>query len=109
MPTGSKLLLGSATSDNTVTFTNAIDLAGTLQTVEIIGGPALIEGTLSGTISNGTLKVRGNQGALVLTGQTTANVVVDNALTGSTNFMNLLLARPGGNAIAGDLQIGANG
>ena len=107
VPTGSKLLFGSATADNTATLVNNLDLAGGARTVEIVNGPAATEGAISGTISNGTLVVRGPQGTLALTGQATANVIVDNSNAGSTNTMSLLLNRAGGNAIAGGLQIGA--
>lgn len=107
VPNGSKLLFGSAAGDNMATLTNNLDLAGATRTVEITNGPAAIEGALGGTVSNGTLNLRGNQGTLALTGQTTANVVVDNTLTGTTNLMNLVLNRSAGNALAGGLQIGA--
>ncbi len=107
VPTGSKLLFGSAAGDNTATLLNDIDLAGANRTVEIVGGAALVEGALAGTISNGTLTVRGTSGTLALTGQATADVVVDNSNAAGTNQMNLVLNRAGGNAIAGGLQIGA--
>lgn len=107
VPTGSKLLLGSTAADNTATLINNIDLAGADRTVEIVGGPAAIEGALAGTISNGTLTVRGTNGTLALTGQSTADVVVDNTNALSTNHINVVLNRAGGNAIAGGLRIGA--
>ncbi len=107
VPTGSKLLFGSSAADNTATLVNNLDLAGANRTVEVIGGPAAIEGALAGTVSNGTLTVRGTSGSLALTGQATADVVVDNSNAASTNIMNLLLNRAGGNAIAGGLRIGA--
>ena len=104
---GFKLLFGSAAGDNTATLTNNINLGGANRTVEIVAGTAAIEGALAGNISNGTLKLRGTNGTLALTGQSTADVVVDNSITASTNQMNLVLNRAGGNAIAGSLRIGA--
>ena len=107
VPTGSKLLFGSTAADNTATLVNNLDLAGANRTVEVIGGPAVIEGALAGTVSNGTLTVRGTNGSLALTGQATADVIVDNSNVASTSIMNLVLNRAGGNAIAGGLRIGA--
>ena len=104
---GLKLLFGSAAGDNTASLTNNINLGGANRTVEIVAGPAAIEGALAGNVSNGILTVRGTGGSLALTGQSTADVVVDNSNAAGTNIMNLVLNRAGGNAIAAGLQIGA--
>ena len=106
VPDGSSLLFGGPHSDSTARLVNPIDLAGGNRRFATQNGPATIEGELAGDITNGTATFAPGNGTIAVTGQIGGATVVDNTLTGSTNTMNVLLNRAGGNAIAGGLQIG---
>lgn len=77
---GTAFVLGAASSDGTVTFSNNIDLNGGDRTITVNNGSAATDAVLSGTLSNGTgLTVNGN--GTVLLGD-------DNSFTGTMSVVN---------------------
>lgn len=68
---GGKLLLGSTTADNTVTFTNNLDLLAGTRVVDVRNGSAIVEGRLSGVVSGAATLVKSGLGTLDLTGANT--------------------------------------
>ena len=64
---GSTLLLSHAAATGTVDFRNSLNLAGSVQTVQVNNGSAAIDAKLTGTLSNGGLTKTGT-GTLELTG-----------------------------------------
>lgn len=78
VPTGNALLLSSDYADNTVTLTNAIDLAGAVREVRVANGSAAVDGVLSGVLS-GT-------GGLNKTGSGTLELTANNTYTGATQI-----------------------
>lgn len=77
VPTGNALLLSSAYSDSTVTFTNAINLGNAAREVRVGNGSAAVDGTLSGILS-------GTGGGLNKTGAGTLSLTAANTYTGNT-------------------------
>ncbi|HVU23275.1 MAG TPA: autotransporter-associated beta strand repeat-containing protein [Opitutus sp.] len=67
---GHKFLLSGANSNNTVTFSNAIDLGGATRTIEVADGSASVDAVLGGALTNGGL-VKSGAGTLSLTGTNT--------------------------------------
>jgi autotransporter-associated beta strand protein len=79
VPTGSALILGSSSSDNTVTFQNPLDLnTATSRTIQADNGSAAIDGTISGVIS------ATGGGGFTKTGLGTLSLSATNTYTGTT-------------------------
>ncbi|MDP0497783.1 MAG: autotransporter-associated beta strand repeat-containing protein [Verrucomicrobiota bacterium JB024] len=70
LPSGSTLYLSPTASDATLIWANALNLAGTTQTVDVANGSAAVDARLAGVISNGGLTKAG-AGTLELTGANT--------------------------------------
>jgi autotransporter-associated beta strand protein len=66
VPLGNALYLGSDGANGTVNFVNGLNLAGTNRTIWVNDGSAVVDGVLSGVMSNGGL-TKGGAGLLELT------------------------------------------
>jgi autotransporter-associated beta strand protein len=64
------LILSQAKADATITLTNPIDLNDAERNIHVNNSPAVIDGSLSGALSNGSLRKSG-PGTLALTGTST--------------------------------------
>lgn len=72
VPTGETLLLGAGDADAKVILSSAIDLGAVQRTVQVAGGPAAVEGELSGALTgSGASLNKTGQGALLLSGANT--------------------------------------
>ncbi len=91
VPTGNALLLSSDYANATVTLTNAINLGGGNREVRVANGSALVDGVISGVISNG---------GLIKTGEGTLNISGANTYTGTTEIR--------GGALRGTISANSN-
>ncbi|MCW5548464.1 MAG: autotransporter-associated beta strand repeat-containing protein, partial [Opitutaceae bacterium] len=91
VPTGNALLLSSDYSNATVTLTNAINLGGGNREIRVANGSALVDGVISGVISNG---------GLIKTGEGTLNISGANTYTGTTEIR--------GGALRGTISANSN-
>ncbi|MGA2034257.1 MAG: autotransporter-associated beta strand repeat-containing protein, partial [Thermoguttaceae bacterium] len=97
LPTGSALLLGSASDDSLVDFQNPINLGAAIRTVQVTtSGYAVLDARLSGVLS-------GSGGGLNVTGNGTLELTAANTYSGGTTVGGGVLrlsnsaALPGGN------------
>ena len=99
---GQELCLGSATSDNTVTWASALNLNAGTRTVRVIEGTGSgADAAISGAISNGSLTLSGN-GSLNLTtaAHSLTNLVID---AGCTLLASTTVSASGGTTLNGTL------
>ncbi len=98
VPTGNALVFGSTSSNNTTTFTNAIDLAGADRTIRVINGTAgttVAEGVLSGVISSVT-----GTGSITVTGNGRLDATAANTFTGTVTVKGAELRLQSGGTMA---------
>ena len=105
VPNGSSLILSGPNSNDTVRLQNGLDLNGGAGRITSLGGTAAIDAELLGDIYNGTLTLAPVNSTFLISGLVNAATVVENGV-GATNNIQVVLNRPGGNAINGALQIG---
>ncbi len=105
VPNGSSLILSGPNSNDTVRLQNGLNLNGGAGRITSLGGTAAIDAELVGNISSGSLTLAPGDATFLVTGLVNAATVVENGAT-LTNNMQVVLQRPGGNAINGAFQIG---